>query len=123
MSSAFLPSAPVFTQKPDQASAQAFSWDEALHEFRLHLRATRAPKTLHYYDVQLGRLVRWATQNDVPFAGFGKRHMDRYLVERAEAGKAQLTLHHDAVCAKAFFRWCQRNDVYNGPKKLDSEMV
>ena len=37
--------------------------------------------------------------------------MDRYLVRRAESGKAPLTLHHDAVCAKAFFQWCQKNDI------------
>ena len=37
--------------------------------------------------------------------------MDRYLVSRAETGKAPLTLHHDAVCAKAFFHWCQKNDI------------
>ena len=119
MSSAFPPSAPVFAQKPDQASTQTFTWDEALHEFRLHLRATRATKTLHYYDVQLGGLVRWATENDVPLVGFGKRHMDRYLAGRADAGRAPLTLHHDAVCAKAFFRWCQRNDII--PRSLLAE--
>ena len=88
-----------------------FTWEEALHEFYLHLQATRAQKTQRYYEVQLGGLVRWATQENVPFAGFGKRHMDRYLVSRAETGKAPLTLHHDAVCAKAFFHWCQKNDI------------
>ena len=88
-----------------------FTWEEALHEFYLHLQATRAQKTQRYYEVQLGGLVRWATQENVPFVGFGKRHMDRYLVSRATAGKAPLTLHHDAVCAKAFFHWCQKNDI------------
>ena len=88
-----------------------FTWEEALHEFYLHLQATRAQKTKRYYEVQLGGLVRWATQENVPFTGFGKRHMDRYLVSRAETGKAPLTLHHDAVCAKAFFHWCQKNDI------------
>ena len=88
-----------------------FTWEEALHEFYLHLQATRAQKTKRYYEVQLGGLVRWATQENVPFVGFGKRHMDRYLVSRAETGKAPLTLHHDAVCAKAFFHWCQKNDI------------
>ena len=60
-------------------------------------QATRAQITQRYYEVQLGGLVRWATQENVPFSGFGKRHMDRYLVSRAETGKAPLTLHHDAV--------------------------
>jgi site-specific recombinase XerD len=89
----------------------SFTWEEALHEFFLHLQATRAKKTQHYYEVQVGGLARWAAENEIPFTGFGKRHMDRYLVSRADAGKAQLTLHHDAVCAKAFFQWCQKNEI------------
>lgn len=88
-----------------------FTWEEALREFSLHLQATRAKKTQRYYKVQLGGLARWAVQEQVPFVGFGKRHMDRYLAGRAEAGKAPLTLHHDAICAKAFLHWCQRNDI------------
>jgi site-specific recombinase XerD len=89
----------------------SFTWEEALHEFFLHLQATRAKKTQRYYAVQIGGLSRWAIDQQIPFPGFGKRHMDRYLVSRAEAGKAPLTLHHDAVCAKAFFFWCQKNDI------------
>ena len=114
MSSAFLPSIPVSTGFP-AGSADVFSqnltWEEAFREFSIHLQATRAQKTQRYYEVQLKGLIRWATQESVPFSGFCKRHMDRYLVGRAEAGCAPLTLHHDAVCAKAFFRWCQRNDI------------
>ena len=90
-----------------------FTWEEALHEFYLHLQATRAQKTQRYYEVQLGGLVRWATQENVPFVGFGKRHMDRYLVSRAETGKAPLILHHAAVCAKALFLWCQRTTSWS----------
>lgn len=93
------------------SATPSFTWEEALHEFFLHLQATRAKKTQHYYEVQVGGLARWAAENDLPFTGFGKRHMDRYLVSRAEAGKAQLTLHHDAVCAKSFFQWCQKNEI------------
>ena len=87
------------------------SWSEALREFLVHIEATRAPKTLRYYKVQLGQLVSWSETNDVPFAHFGKRHLDRYLVERAEARRSSLTLHHDAICAKVFFAWCSRNDL------------
>lgn len=105
MSSALPLFDPWAPQQGSQSIAQnlsqnpSFTWKEALHEFRLHLRVTRALKTLHYYDVQLGGLARWSNENAVP------------LVGRAEAGRAPLTLRHDAVCAKAFFRWCQRNDV------------
>ncbi len=88
-----------------------FTWEEALHEFYLHLQATRAKKTQLYYQVQIGGLSRWAIEQQIPFSTFGKRHMDRFLVSRAEEGKAPLTLHHAAVCAKAFFYWCQKNDI------------
>ena len=100
----------------------SFTWEEALREFSLHLQATRAKKTQRYYEVQLGGLTRWAAANDVSFAGFGKRHMDRYLAARIEAGRAPLTLHHDAVCAKAFFRWCQRNDLIERSLLADYEI-
>lgn len=51
-------------------STQVFSWEEASHEFRLHLKATRAPKTQRYYEVQAGGLIRWAKIQEVPFACF-----------------------------------------------------
>jgi site-specific recombinase XerD len=87
------------------------TWNEALREFLLHKQATYAPKTVRYYRVQLGNLAAWAEANQIPFEGFGKRHLDRYLVERQYQGKSQLTIHHDAICAKAFMFWCQKNDL------------
>ena len=48
--------------------------------------------------------------------------MDRYLIGRSEAGCAPLTIHHDAVCAKAFFRWCQRNDIIERNLLADYEV-
>jgi len=90
--------------------------------FPLHLRATRAKKNQRYYQVQLGGLARWATDQDAPFAGFGKRYMDQYLVKHSDAGKAPLPLHHDAVCAKAFFHWCQKNDLVERSLLSDYEV-
>jgi site-specific recombinase XerD len=87
------------------------TWHEAFREFLLHLEATRAKETRRFYRTQLTGLIRWAEENQVPFSGFGKRHLDRYLVARAQGGTSPTTLHHDAVCAKAFFRWCQKNDL------------
>ena len=48
--------------------------------------------------------------------------MDRYPVSRAEPGKVPLTLHHDAVCAKAFFRWRQRSDLVGRSLLADYEI-
>lgn len=78
-----------------------FTWENALQEYLLHTKATRAKKTLRYYEVQLGQLVKWADANDVPFESFGKRHLDRYLIFRTESGLKPLTVHHDAICANS----------------------
>jgi len=86
------------------------TWQEAIREFLLHTQATRAAKTLRFYGVQVRQLVRWADADDVPFVGFGKRHLDRYLIERAKT-VSPTTLRHDAVSAKSFFRWRQKNDL------------
>jgi len=61
--------------------------------------------------MQLRVLSRWATEQEIALSAFGKRHMDRYLVWRAEQGMKPLTLHHDAITAKVFFKWCAANDI------------
>jgi site-specific recombinase XerD len=93
------------------ASQQVTTWDDALGEYLLHLKATRAPKTARFYETQLRQLALWCEDENIPFLGFGKRHLDRFLVFRQEAGKSPTTLKHDAVACKAFFRWCARNDL------------
>ncbi len=92
-------------------SFATLTWDEAVREYLLHVKATRADKTLRFYDVQLRQLVRWANESRIGFGEFGKRHLDRYLVARKDDGKSLTTLKSDAVAAKAFFRWCARNDI------------
>ena len=91
-------------------------WDEAIRSFILQLRAVRAEKTVSFYDVQLRMLSRWATSNHIALEQFGNRDIEQYLACRAEEGKSQVTLHHDAMCAKVFFRWCSKNTViqHNG---------
>jgi site-specific recombinase XerD len=103
------------------------TWNEALREFLLHEQAIHAKKTVRYYQVQLSGLAAWAGANEIPLDAFGKRHMDRYLAHRIDAGRARLTLRHDGVCAKKFLAWCAKNDfldrsplaeyeVHNSPK-------
>lgn len=88
------------TKGPQQVTDfTSSSWAEALREFLLNMEATRAPKTHRNYKVQLAQLIGWADANNVCFSEFGKRDLDRFLVERAKSGKSQLTLHHDAICA------------------------
>ena len=79
-------------------------WEEAVREFALHLQATRAKQTVRFYRVQTKGVIRWATENQIGFTAFGKRHMDRYLAYRIEQGISPTTLRHDAVCMKAFLK-------------------
>jgi hypothetical protein len=60
------------------------TWQEALHEYRLHLSATRAEKTVRFDTTQINQFVKWAEENAVPLEEFGKRHMDRYVVYRRD---------------------------------------
>lgn len=87
------------------------SWEEALSEFLVHCQATRAAKTVYYYKVPLTQLAAWSRENGIQFESFGKRHLDRYLVFRNDGSRKPLTLHHDAITAKAFFSWCSKNDL------------
>jgi site-specific recombinase XerD len=100
----------------------SISWDEAVRDFILHLKAVRARKTVAFYVYELRVLSRWADAQDIPLSRFGKRHLDAFLVYRAEAGKSQTTLHHDAVSAKAFLKWCQKNDVVDRSLLADYEV-
>lgn len=97
------------------------TWKDATREFLLHIQASRAPKTLRFYDVQLRQLVAWAEKEQVSFTQFGKRHMDRFLIERAKTVMPS-TLRHDAVATKAFFRWCARNELIERSLLADYEI-
>lgn len=100
----------------------SLTWEEALREFLLHLKATRAPMTERFYRVQLRQLVHWADENKIPFQGFGKRHLDRYLAYRADSGSSPSTMRHDAVCTKAFMKWCARNELIERNLLADYEI-
>jgi site-specific recombinase XerD len=93
------------------SASHSATWEEALSDFLLHLRATRADNTVRFYRVQLGQIAEWANEADIPLQHFGKRHLDRYIAFRKDRGNAPTTIHHDAVCAKAFLAWCVRNDL------------
>ena len=61
------------------------TWYEAFKDFLTSLEAhNRAEKTVRFYNVQLGQLVRWAATEEISLEQFGKRHLDRYLAERRQ---------------------------------------
>ena len=97
------------------------TWNDAKREFLLHIQASRAQKTHRFYDVQLRQLITWAEANEVSYTQFGKRHLDRFLVERSKT-VGPTTLRHDAVSAKAFFRWCARNELIERSSLADYEI-
>jgi integrase/recombinase XerC len=96
-------------------------WEEVIRDFLLHVQATRALNTVGFYRCQLRTLVTWAEANDVALEQFGKRHLDRYLVDRAQSVNPT-TLRHHAVACKAFFKWCARNDYLTQSPIADYEI-
>ena len=103
-------------------STDSLTWEEALREFLLHLRATRAPMTERFYRVQLKQVIAWTNENQIPLQGFGKRHLDRYLAHRVDKGSSPTTMRHDAVCMKAFLKWCSRNELIERSLLADYEI-
>ena len=97
------------------------TWEEALRSF-LHLKAIRAVKTVRFYEVQLKSIIRWANAHQVALDRFGKRHLDEYLGDRLDRGTSRTTLHHDALCAKVFLKWCSRNDILSHSLLADYEV-
>jgi site-specific recombinase XerD len=65
--------------------------------------------------------LNWAGKEQISFTQFGKRHLDRFLIERSKTVKPT-TLHHDAVATKAFFRWCVRNELIERSALADYEV-
>jgi integrase/recombinase XerD len=99
------------------------TWAEAFRDYLESLAArNRAEKTVHFYRVQLRQLIRWADEEGVSFAQFGKRHMNRYLKMRRES-VSRTTLWHDGVAAVAFFKWCARNDYLDHNPLADYEVT
>ena len=89
----------------------SITWDEALKGFVLHKKAVRALQTARWYETYTLRVVEWATGKSLNLASFTKRHLDEYLVFRAEQGRSATTLHHDALVATVFTEWCHKNDL------------
>lgn len=87
------------------------SWDEAFKGFIRHQQAAKADKTARFYEMYVRGLVRWSKAQQIPLQRFSKLHLDEYLVWRKEQNMSRTTLHHDALTAKVFFKWCVRYDV------------
>jgi integrase/recombinase XerD len=103
------------------SDSNVYTWQEAISEFLIHVKANRAEKTYRFYDVQLRQLANWTEENDITFARFDKRHMDRYLAFRKETVSAT-TLRHDGVAAKSFLKWCRRNDLLDRSPLAECEV-
>ena len=86
------------------------SWNEAVKSFNIHIKATRAHATYLFYKSHLGTLSKWSDNKSLPLADFTKRSLDLFLSERSDAGLSKTMLHHDALCATEFTKWCVKND-------------
>jgi len=87
------------------------TWSEAVRGFVLHKKAVRSPRTAIFYRNYATNLANWADSQNLPLDAFTKRHLDEFLVYRAEQGRSQTTPHHDALVATVLFEWCKRNDL------------
>jgi integrase/recombinase XerD len=87
------------------------SWDEALRGFVRTQSASKAVATSRFYEMYTRGLVRWSKAQQIPLQRFGKMDIDEYLVWRKSQGMSLTTLHHDALTAKVFFKWCVKYDV------------
>lgn len=87
------------------------TWSEAVKGFYLHKKATRSPNTAIYYRKYVTRLLEWADAQSILLSEFTKRHLDEYLVYRADQGRAENTVRHSALVATVFTEWCYKNDL------------
>jgi len=55
------------------------TWEGALRSFLLHLKATRAEKTVSYYKAQVLQLIKWANDQGIFLEDFSKRVLDENL--------------------------------------------
>ncbi len=111
---------------PDQYSAEtppthsrssfpaAVGWAEAVADFLLQVRATREENTERFYRNQLRLLVRWAEAQGVPLGEFQARHLRQYLAYRSDSGVSDMTRRHDASTARAFLKFCKREEYITG---------
>lgn len=98
----------------EQISAPSISWKDAVDDFLLQVKATREEKTVIYYHGRLKLLKEWAEKQEIPVTEFKARHLRQYLAERAESGVSDATRRHDAVSARAFLKFCVREEYIEG---------
>ena len=87
------------------------TWEEAIEALAAHHKANLADKTGMFYATQLGQLKKWAETEGIGFHEFGKRHLDRYIGFRRDAGRSRTTLRHDGVAAKKLFDWSAKEKL------------
>jgi integrase/recombinase XerD len=77
----------------------------AYDSFILSLQAAhRTPRTIEYYHEKLRPFVVWLEERGVVDpVGIKPDHIRAFLLEKEQAGRAPLTVHHHAACIKA---WC-----------------
>ena len=110
---------PEFTDDADRpVSRQSFpaavGWAEAVADFLLQTRATREESTERFYRDRLRMLAPWAEAQGVSLGEFRARHLRAYLAHRADAGISDRTRRHDASVARAFLKFCRREEYIDG---------
>lgn len=87
---------------------EEITWQNAIDDLIRQEYGTKENKTQLFYLRQLSLLARWAEAHDLSVTVFKARHLREYLAFRKESGLSERTIHHDAMCARVFARFCAR---------------
>jgi site-specific recombinase XerD len=86
------------------------SWEDAIADFLLLVKGSREEKTAIYYRSRMSVLSKWAAEHEISLIEFRARHMRQFLADRADRGVSDATRRHDAICARAFMKFCMREE-------------
>ena len=88
----------------------SLSWQDAVADFLLQMRGSREENTERFYRERLRLLVRWAQAKGIALADFRARDLREYFASRTDQKVSDLTRRHDAASARAFVKFCKRED-------------
>lgn len=98
---------------PDNLPALGLPLEEALIDFRRHLRAgNKSPATMSVYTAGVEQLAAFLAEKGMPRTvdGVRREHVEAFLVALAELGRRPSTVETYYRAARQFFRWAVDED-------------
>lgn len=96
---------------PPLTSPLQLSYDS----FILSLQAARrSPRTIEYYREKLYPFIVWLEAHSISqVSQITPEHIRTFLLEREQAGRSALTIHHHAATIKAWLNFCVSDGIIN----------